>query len=166
MTSTAARVSLLIAGPALAIGLLSGCSSSSSDDAASASAPASSAASASASDEASGAASATPSGTPVATADLAALVSDRTFTGTYEGTTYVEYYAPDGAIRGEQDGEKYTASWEIVGDTVCFTYPEDGADAGPDCFTATQDGENVYWFNEDGSFNDATTWVTGNPNNF
>lgn len=58
-------------------------------------------------------------------------MTDRTFTGTYEGSTYVEYYARDGVIRGEQDGEKYTASWKVVGDTVCFTYPEVDCDAGP-----------------------------------
>ncbi len=175
MTKPVARACLLIVGPALAVGLVAGCSGSNSGGAASsaataaasaASAAASTAASAAAAATGSASASATPSGTPVATADLPALLSDRTFSGTYQGTTYQEYYAPDGAIRGEQDGERYTASWKIEGDTVCFTYPEDSTNPGPDCYTATQDGQNVYWFNKDGSFSDATTWVAGNPNNF
>lgn len=155
--TTLVKTSTLLLGFALSVGALTGCSGSDSGSGTS-TAPAAS--------ESVPSASATPSGTPVASADLKALVSDRTFSGVYEGTPYTEYYAPDGTISGqEQGGDDYTASWELSGDTLCFTYPEDDPDSGPDCYTAQEDGSNVYWFNPDGSFSDATTYVEGNPNN-
>lgn len=89
--------------------------------------------------------------------DLAPFVSDRTFTGTYEGEPYVEYYAADGSLRGESGGESYTGSWAVEGDELCFTYVDsaDGADE-VDCYSVYRDGEDYLWMDANGDVSTAT----------
>ena len=123
------------------------------------------------------------SGTPVPGADLAALVSDRTFTGTENKGSYTEYYAPDGTLRGVQDDEQYSGTWSVQGNELCFTYsnstdagasPDASAaipsDAVPtetasnDCYEPTSDGTTVFWYQGD-DLTGTATYVDGNPNN-
>lgn len=179
MTTLPAKKTLRIASAAsavLALSLLTGCGSDSAGDSASSAAAA-----------ASDAASSTPSalsskatgaeGSPVAAADLAAFVSDRTFTGTADGSEYQEYYAADGSINGVQDGEKYTGSWQVQDEKLCVTYDDTAsaqaslpADAMPSvsssqaCYTINASGSNAYWYS-DGDVVETTTFVQGNPGN-
>ncbi|TXH41178.1 MAG: hypothetical protein E6Q90_12350 [Actinobacteria bacterium] len=151
----------------LAAGALAACSSgasSSSSDSASASATASQPSSVGTS----GSASATPApsntGKPVTGADLTALLAGRTFSGSYQGAPYSEYYDGDGTLRGKDGAGATTGTWKVEGDTVCFTFT---SDANPEtgCYTANVDGNTVYWF-KDGKYNDTATFVVGNPNNY
>lgn len=127
------------------------------------------------------------SGSPVPGADLAVLVSDRTFTGTENEASYTEYYAPDGTLRGIQDDEEYSGTWSVQGNEICFTYSNstvtgtsDGASPGAstaipsdavptetaanDCFEPTSNGTTVYWYQGD-DLTGTSTYVQGNPNN-
>lgn len=178
------RSAIPVLGGCLLIGsLLSGCASDT-DTAGSQTTPASSGTSApaastasdspaTASSPAGDAASAIPGATPVAPAELVALISDRTFSGIYEGEEYQEYYQSDGTIRGTEAGEKYTGTWALRGDQLCFYYPDSSAEptesgsaspAGEEsCYTAAIDGSTVYWFG--GGEPSKTTFVEGNPSN-
>ena len=146
------------AGALTGIALLAGCGGSSEESAESAT-PSAKASSASA--------SAVPSmpapGDPIATADLPELVSDRTFSGSFAGEPYDEYYAADGTLRGTSAGESYTGSWEVVGDELCFTYPDTaGGEAEVDCYTAYRDGNKIVWMDSEGNVL-TTTYQAGNP---
>jgi hypothetical protein len=69
---------------------------------------------------------------------------------------YTEYYAADGAIKGQG----YTGLWTVEGDTMCFDYGE-----GKDCWGVRIDGEAVTWV-KDGADGGTGTIVAGNPNSF
>lgn len=150
----------LVSAVALAGLALSGCASKDAQKEA-VSTPASSATS-SASSSAAATTSATaakPSGEKVAVADLPAVVTDRTYRGEYEGKPYVEYYAPDGSMRGKLADEAYTGSWKVVGEQLCFTYPKDDQ---TDCYDVFKNGEAFTWVGPDGKVVE-TTFVEGNP---
>jgi hypothetical protein len=49
-------------------------------------------------------------------------------TGKEDGETLVEYYAPDGTVKSMIGNEITTGTWALVGDTVCFKYPEEEID--------------------------------------
>lgn len=99
-------------------------------------------------------------------AELAALVSNTTHSGTDQGAPYSEYYAADGKVSGTKDGTPYTGTWKVSNDELCFTYADDsGASQAPaDCYTARADGATVYWY-QDGTLSSTTTSVPGNPQN-
>jgi len=46
-------------------------------------------------------------------------------TGKEDGKTLVEYYAPDGTAKSMLDNEISTGKWALVGETICFQYPDD-----------------------------------------
>lgn len=142
----------------MGVALFAGCGSSSSDDSQSASTTSPSAI-------ASGSASASPkvAGEQVSPADLPVVVADRTFAGTYEGERYYEYYTPDGALRGESGGERYTGTWEAVGDELCFTYfATTGSPDEMDCYKVFRQGQDITWVGTDGEVI-TTTFEEGNP---
>lgn len=153
------RIVTAAVAASLAVGAPAACSSGSTSSA-------TSSASASGSTSASESANATPSatGTPVPAAELTALLVDRTYSGEYQGAPYSEYYDANGTLRGKDVNGATAGTWKVQGDTVCFTYTTD-ATPTTDCFNANQDGTNVYWY-KDGKFNDATSYVLGNPNNY
>lgn len=161
MRITVHTTRLLVGGASalVAMTMLAGCGSSSEEDSSSApdSTPTASATAGSPS------ASVTAPGERVLFTDLAAVVSDRTFTGTFDGVPYAEYYAPNGTLRGEEDGEAYTGTWAVVGDELCFTYPDAaGGPAEVDCYEAYRDGEEITWVDREGNVT-AATWEEGNP---
>src|SRR5262245_60251537 len=49
-------------------------------------------------------------------------------TGKEDGEILVEYYAPDGTVKSMIGNEISTGNWVLVGDTVCFKYPEEEMD--------------------------------------
>lgn len=106
-----------------------------------------------------------PAGDKVASADLPAIVSDRTFSGDDEGKSYSEYYAPDGTLRGKSGTETYSGSWKVVGEQLCFTYPNKGdkTDSETDCYAVFKNGDAISWVDEDGKLVEAT-FAEGNPN--
>ncbi len=141
----------------LAVGALVACSSS-----------ASSGSSASPSKSAAGSTSASPAptatGKPVEAAELTALLANRTYSGEYNGAPYSEYYDANGTLRGKDVAGATSGTWKVQGDKVCFTYTTD-ATPTTGCYTANLDGNTVLWF-KDGVYNDSTTFVIGNPNNY
>lgn len=70
---------------------------------------------------------------------------------------YAEFYAEDGAIKG--DG--YTAAWTIEGNAMCFVYD----DTAPDCWSVSINADQVTWI-KDGVAGGTGTIVAGNANNF
>ena len=102
-----------------------------------------------------------PAGDRVAPAVLPAVVADRTYRGDSEGKPYSEYYAPDGTLRGTTGGQAYGGSWKVVGEQLCFTYPN-GADSETDCYAVFKNGDAISWVDSDGKIVEAT-YVEGNP---
>ena len=99
--------------------------------------------------------------TAVPGADIAALVSGKTLQGTMADRVaypdpYAEIYNADGTIQG--DG--YTATWRVEGDTMCITYGEDPEG----CYQVVTDGEQVQWLTEDGEVYFSGTLVDADPN--
>lgn len=108
------------------------------------------------------AAPAKPAGARVSAADLPAVVSDRTHRGQSEGKPYSEYYVPDGTVRGKTADETYKGTWKVVGDELCFTYPEDGVLPRAECYAVFNNGDAIEWLSVDGTIVQ-TTYVQGNP---
>ena len=104
-----------------------------------------------------------PTGDKVGAADLPAIVSDRTFRGNQEGEPYSEYYAADGTLRGTSGGEAYVGSWKVVGEELCFTYPDAGT-SETECYAVFKDGDALTWVTSDGRIVEAT-YAEGNPDN-
>jgi uncharacterized protein YceK len=108
--------------------------------------------------------SAKPAGEKVGAADLPGTVSNRTFRGKDDaGQPYSEYYGADGTLRGTSGGEAYSGSWEVVGEQLCFTYP-DGGTSETECYAVFKDGDVLTWLTTDGQIVEAT-FVEGNPDN-
>jgi uncharacterized protein YceK len=105
-----------------------------------------------------------PAGEKVGAADLPGTVSNRTFRGKDDaGQPYSEYYGADGTLRGTSGGEAYSGSWEVVGEQLCFTYP-DGGTSETECYAVFKDGDVLTWLTTDGQIVEAT-FVEGNPDN-
>ncbi len=90
-------------------------------------------------------------------------IRDRIIGNTVAGTmspdsTYTEFYAADGTIRGAS----YTAKWTVDGDKMCFNYDEAPQ---ADCYAVMIDGNAVEW-HLDGETQGKGTIQKGNPNNF
>ena len=110
------------------------------------------------------AAAAKPTGDKIAPADLPATVANRTYRGQSDGKPYAEYYTPDGSVRGKTGGETYTGSWKVVGEQLCFTYPNAGKDEEVDCYAVFKNGDALTWTDSNGQLVE-TTFVEGNPDN-
>ena len=103
--------------------------------------------------------------TPALAQELAAgdvirsAVSGNTVQGSMTSSgVYTEFYADDGAIKGQG----YTGIWRIEGDTMCFTY----GDTPATCLGARVDGDQITWV-ENGTDDIGTgAIVVGNPNGF
>lgn len=83
-----------------------------------------------------------------------------------EGKHWAEFYASDGAIRGDEDGYKYSGSWKITGPVMCFDYEGTQFDG---CNTIALDGDQVRFFTLDGSPDKpypSGQLVQGNPEGF
>ncbi|MFM8746549.1 MAG: hypothetical protein ACKOED_07785 [Aestuariivirga sp.] len=100
-----------------------------------------------------GAASATASGE-----EIAAALAGNTVKGSMtESGAYEEFYAPDGAIKGED----FSGTWRIDGDSICIKYDDD-----PEaCWEVKLDGGEVTWL-DDGEEQGTGVIVEGNPNEF
>jgi hypothetical protein len=62
------------------------------------------------------------------------LLRDRTIRGTYaDGTTWIEYHAPNG-LTAYWDGCTHPGEWWVADGLLCYRYPEDPA------------GEDYCWF--------------------
>ena len=152
----------------IAVTLLAGCGNTSDESAASPTASAASPTAATTSPNASDTAanpstSVTASGERVPPSQLSAVVSDRTFTGSNDDVPYTEYYAADGTLRGEEGGETYSGTWAVVGDELCFTYPDEaGGETQVDCYAVYRDGDEIAWVDREGNVTVAT-WEEGNP---
>jgi uncharacterized lipoprotein NlpE involved in copper resistance len=105
-----------------------------------------------------------PAGEKVGAAELPTIVSNRTFRGKDDaGEPYSEYYATDGTLRGTSGGEAYAGSWKVVGEQLCFTYPEAGT-SETECYAVFKDGDVLTWVTSDGEVV-AATYAEGNPDN-
>jgi hypothetical protein len=101
-------------------------------------------------------------------AELATTLPGNTLSGASKsGSTFVEYYDPDGEIRGLWKGtDRYLGRWAIRGDTFCADYEGTEDDY---CAILSLNGSEMYWLKADGSVENAdrpARLITGNPNNF
>jgi hypothetical protein len=73
-------------------------------------------------------ASPAPSGQKLVGIDAWNQLVGNSITGKEDGETLVEYYAADGTVKSMTGSEISTGSWALVGDTICFKYPEEEID--------------------------------------
>ena len=81
-----------------------------------------------------------------------------------DGGGYAEYYAPDGAIRGQAEkGGAYKGSWWLrkEDNLMCFKYGDGPFDAG--CARLALTGDKVDFVLMDGTMEGTATLLTGNP---
>ena len=76
-----------------------------------------------------------------------ALLLGNTITGKEDGKTVFEFYAPDGTAKNMTENEITTGKWALVGETVCFQYPDDDTD----CFKLEVSGNDVTFFDTKGT---------------
>jgi len=75
-----------------------------------------------------------------------ALVGN-SITGKEEGETLVEYYAADGTAKSMLGNEISTGKWALVGDTICFQYP----DQETECYKLEVMGNTVTFVDQKGT---------------
>jgi hypothetical protein len=73
-------------------------------------------------------ASPAPSGQKLVGLDAWNQLVGNSITGTEGGETLVEYYAADGTTKSMLGNQISTGQWVLVGDTVCFKYPDEEMD--------------------------------------
>jgi hypothetical protein len=73
-------------------------------------------------------ASPAPSGQKLVGLDAWNQLVGNSITGTEDGETLVEYYAADGTTKSMLGNQISTGQWVLVGDTVCFKYPDEEMD--------------------------------------
>lgn len=101
---------------------------------------------------------------PAAAQDLAnadaikAAVSGNTVQGSMTASgSYSEFYAVDGAIKGQN----YTGTWTLDANKMCFTYGTDPST----CFGVRIAGDQITWVGVSGDEGTGTI-LPGNPNNW
>ncbi|MGI9415160.1 MAG: hypothetical protein ACR2PM_15905 [Hyphomicrobiales bacterium] len=92
-------------------------------------------------------------------AEITAAVSDHTYQGSMStpASTFAEYYAPDGAIRGKG----YTGKWRAEDGSMCFQY----GDKAERCFGIELQGPSMVMF-KDGKIDGNGMLISGNPNKY
>jgi hypothetical protein len=97
-------------------------------------------------------------------AEILSKVIGNTVTGaTSSGSTYAEYYTPDGVIHGlDSKKGKYTAKWSIRDDDLmCWASATDSAIEG--CVLLVIKGDTITYQLIDGSTEGPVKLVSGNP---
>ncbi len=90
-------------------------------------------------------------------AAIVAAVSGKSLQGSMLKDTFVEYYAPDGTIKGKG----YSGKWRVSGDTMCFKYGDK-----PEGRWQLEINGPALTFYKDGKVDGAGILVEGNPHNF
>jgi len=68
--------------------------------------------------------------------------------GTEDGQALIEYYAPDGTAKSMLGSEISTGNWMLVGEVICFKYPDDDK---PECYKLEVAGDTATMYDEKGS---------------
>ena len=68
--------------------------------------------------------------------------------GTEDGQSLTEYYAPDGTAKSMLGSEISTGTWMLVGEVICFKYPDDDK---PECYKLEVAGDTATMYDEKGS---------------
>ena len=99
-----------------------------------------------------------PSGQKLVGLDAWNQLVGNSITGTEDGETLVEYYAADGTTKSMLGNQISTGQWVLVGDTVCFKYPDEEMD----CYKLEVMGNTVTMTDSTG---EATRYeiLKGNP---
>lgn len=88
------------------------------------------------------------------------MIVGNSLTGFSRGARWTEYYAPDGAIRGNWRNSRYLAKWSVNDREMCFDY----AEQAKYCLIYSVVGEQVFFYQSDGSGGQRTfRLLPGNP---
>ncbi len=97
-------------------------------------------------------------------AEIRSKVTGNTLTVVTEQLkTATGYFAPDGALRGYEGGERFVGTWRVADDLLCLDLPEDDFDI---CRRVAVQGDALLLFTEAGSPGGQAEIGQGNPNNF
>jgi hypothetical protein len=97
-------------------------------------------------------------------AEILSKVIGNTVTGTTSsGSTYAEYYTPEGVVHGiDSKSGKYTAKWSIRDDDLmCWASSTDGAIEG--CVLLVISGDTIRYQLINGSTEGPVKLIAGNP---
>ena len=89
--------------------------------------------------------------------EIAAAVSGKSLQGSMLKDAFVEYYHPDGTIKGRN----YTGKWRVTDKAMCFQY----GDNPESCWALEINGPAVTLY-KDGKVDGNGILIDGNPNNF
>lgn len=93
------------------------------------------------------------------------LFAGNTISGDERGDAYVEFFSPDGRIKGENKEGKYTGHWQVWRGRMCVSYDDDNGKASAwDCSNVGQSGSRIVW-SADGE-KSYSTLTAGNPRGF
>ena len=77
----------------------------------------------------------------------------------YPGNSFIEYYHNDGKVTGLWNGQKrYLGEWALSGKILCYRFPNQKG-----CSTLALSGNEIQWYALDGSPEDKSTWMKGDP---
>lgn len=83
--------------------------------------------------------------------ELRAEIVGSTLNGVYaNGISWIEWYNPNGEIRGFLGRENYTGKWSIVGPVMCYDYTIRGMPIGV-CLTLSLDGDQINFHTNEGT---------------
>jgi hypothetical protein len=85
-----------------------------------------------------------------------------TLTGVEDGEAYTEFLRSDGSISGRSKSGRYSGSWRISGNQLCFLYKGNKRKAW-DCSFVTLHGSRIVWSSKGGGNRSVSTLRRGNP---
>jgi hypothetical protein len=78
--------------------------------------------------------------------EIRSAVAGNTIAGEEDGVPFVEYFAPDGRILGENREGRYKGNWQVSKNRMCVAYDEDdGKSSAWDCSHIGLDGSRLSW---------------------
>ena len=89
---------------------------------------------------------------------------ENTLTGKTSGTTWYEYYKPNGSVRGQFGSvAKYRAKWSVSGSVMCWDFKGTENDG---CYTVSANGDTIQFYDLKGKkFRGRRKLLSGNPKN-
>ncbi len=90
-------------------------------------------------------------------AEIVDAVSDRTYQGSMTKNAFVEYYGPDGSIKGKN----YAGKWRVENNSMCFQY----GDKAENCWEV-EIRDTAMTMIKDGKVDGNGMLIKGNPHNF
>ena len=98
--------------------------------------------------------------------EIAALVTGNTVEGRYKNRsgTWTDYHDPAGIVSSIDQGSNYLGTWEIDGDEICYSFPDEPI---RNCLDVAEKGDHHVHFLANGPYrgNLGGEWTAVTPGN-